>query len=265
MVPFGDGRQESRNPSPEATLDNNSAAVSSPVSSNGPNTVVPPPLPPSHGSFCAPRASSTLNRTTGTNRSRLTHNGPPDEPSAAWDDDFWSDANTAIAVLTLLHKEPICSPTEPIRESENLQQNSQITCCACFEALEREFYPEMPIAAGCDHRSMADTYICVICLSRSLDVQFSASQVPILRCPLCCTPLTDEEAQRWASKPTFSAYDMAQTWRVLESDREFVKCINPRCCYGQLYAGEPKDPHIVCWACGTRTCFKHPNMPWHDG
>ncbi|KAL4794923.1 hypothetical protein BDV19DRAFT_181427 [Aspergillus venezuelensis] len=86
---------------------------------------------------------------------------------------------------------------------------------------------------------------CVICLSRSLDIQISANQ-------------------RWASKPAFSAYDMARTWRALEKDTEFVKCINPRCCYGQLHAGGP-DPGVVCRACGTRTCFNHRNMPWHDG
>ncbi|KAL4956229.1 hypothetical protein BDW69DRAFT_91337 [Aspergillus filifer] len=57
---------------------------------------------------------------------------------------------------------------------------------------------------------------------------------------------------------------MTQTWQFLEDDT-FIKCINPRCCYGQLHAGGPEEPVIVCRACGTRTCFNHRNMPWHDG
>ncbi|KAL4956228.1 hypothetical protein BDW69DRAFT_91342 [Aspergillus filifer] len=140
MVPFGDGRRDRLS---EAPLDSNSA-VSNQVLSEGPNTVVPPPLPPSHESTCAPRVSVTSNRSTESNRSRFIHHGPPDEPSAAWNDGFWSDANTANAVLILLHTKPICSPTEPIQESENFQQNSRVTCCACSKALGREFIQKCP-------------------------------------------------------------------------------------------------------------------------
>ncbi|KAL2830206.1 hypothetical protein BDW59DRAFT_170164 [Aspergillus cavernicola] len=188
----------------------------------------------------------------------------PLENNLPWSDSCWSDATTAGAVLSLLHKEPLDPPSNSTHEREYTSR-TRLTCSVCLEVLEPEQYPDTPIAAECDHTSISSTHICTICLSRSLDIQFSNSRVPLLRCPLCRASLSDNEVERWASTPAFLAYDIARTRRVLEEDAEFVMCIKPDCGYGQLHAGGVEDPIVVCAACGTRTCFTHQEIPWHDG
>ncbi|KAL4874830.1 hypothetical protein BJY04DRAFT_173480 [Aspergillus karnatakaensis] len=182
-----------------------------------------------------------------------------DEP---WNDNFWSDATTAGAVLSLLNKEPVGHPDE--RPSGDERTGCTI-CCACLEDLEPEHYPAAPISTECDHTPIPSTQICTVCLSRSLDVQFATSRAALLICPLCHSQLSDEEVERWASVPTFAAYDTARTLRALEGDGEFVRCNRPNCGYGQLHGGGLEDPVVICGACGARTCFIHRNIPWHEG
>ncbi|KAL3472320.1 hypothetical protein BJX99DRAFT_7716 [Aspergillus californicus] len=186
----------------------------------------------------------------------------PLEPNRPWTGTCWSDAATAGAVLSLLHKEPL-DPASG--EGEETRGTPRRTCSMCFEDFEPRRYPETPIAAGCDHTSISSTHICIICLSRSIDAQLSHSRATVLTCPLCHAELSDDEVERWASTPTFLAYDLARTRQFLQEDAEFVMCISPHCGYGQLHAGGLADPIVVCAACGMRTCFVHKRIPWHEG
>ncbi|KAL4912215.1 hypothetical protein BDW62DRAFT_26443 [Aspergillus aurantiobrunneus] len=264
MVCFGDERRRSWEPSIDAPLSDLPA-----TSSAGPSieAEVISPLSPisSHEPFPPPGTQGTINRLREDSSSNFMDSISPIKRNEPWNDNFWSDATTATAVLSLLHKEPINSPSESGPMDEPSRRITHITCSVCHEALEPECYPETPIAAGCDHTPMPGTHICTMCLSRSLDIQFSTSQAALLTCPLCHARLSDGEVERWASMPTFLAYDMARTWQMLEEDVEFVMCINPDCGYGQLHAGGPEDPVVVCRACSTRTCFNHRNTPWHEG
>ncbi|KAL5341500.1 hypothetical protein BJX70DRAFT_358959 [Aspergillus crustosus] len=84
-------------------------------------------------------------------------------------------------------------------------------------------------------------------------------------CPLCHAQLSDEEVERWASKPTFAAYDTSRALRALEDGAEFIRCSRPDCGYGQFHGDGLEDPLVVCGGCGTRACFNHRNIPWHEG
>ncbi|GIC88832.1 BRcat and Rcat domain-containing protein [Aspergillus udagawae] len=186
-----------------------------------------------------------------------------------WDTDdeinCWSDAATAGAVLSLLHKEPPSPPPCPQpRFDRNASDEQRLTCVVCFDDLENGCYPQPPIAAGCDHGFVPGMHICFTCLRRSLDKQLS-SGATFLSCPICLEKLSDEEVQRWSSRRTFQAYDTKRTWQILEEDAEFVPCVRKDCGYGQLHAGGLEDPIVVCGSCGTRTCFIHRDTVWHEG
>jgi hypothetical protein len=188
---------------------------------------------------------------------------------AGWDADdetnCWSDATTAGAVLSLLHKEPPSPPPCPQPRSYRKGSDEQrLTCVVCFDALEDGCYPQPPIAAGCDHGFVPGMHICFTCLRRSLDKQLS-SGATFLTCPICLEQLSDEEVQRWSGRCTFQAYDAKRTWQILEEDAEFVPCVRKDCGYGQLHAGGLEDPIVVCGSCGTRTCFIHRDTVWHEG
>lgn len=186
-----------------------------------------------------------------------------------WDTDdainCWSDAATAGAVLSLLHKEPPSPPpcAQP-RFDRNTSNEQRLTCVVCFDDLVDGCYPQPPIAAGCDHGFVPGMHICFTCLRRSLDKQLS-SGATFLSCPICLEQLSDEEVQRWSSRRTFQAYDAKRTWQILEEDAEFVPCVREDCGYGQLHAGGLEDPIVVCGSCGTRTCFIHRDTVWHEG
>lgn len=264
MVAFGEGRQRSWELSINAALNDTSAP-----SSLGPSTEIDviSPLTPvvRREPFPTPGTYGTTARQREDSFSKTVSDISPLDPSESWNDGLWSDATTAGAVLSLLHKEPPESLSRNAPIGQQTRRISRITCSVCLEAFEPGHYPETPIAAGCDHTSISGTHLCTICLSRSLDAQFSISRSAPLACPLCHAQLSDEEVERWASTPTFLAYDMARTWRMLEQDVEFVMCINPDCSSGQLHAGGLGNPVVVCRACGTRTCFNHRTTPWHDG
>lgn len=264
MVAFGEGRQRSWELSINAALNDTSAPSSLGLSTE---TDVISPLTPvvRREPFSTPGTYGTTARQRGDSFPSTVGDISPLDSSESWNDGLWSDATTAGAVLSLLHKEPPDSLSRTAHIGEQTRRISRITCSVCLETLEPDRYPETPIAAGCDHTSISGTHLCTICLSRSLDTQFSISRSALLACPLCHAQLSDEEVERWASTPTFLAYDMARTWRILEQDVEFVTCINPDCSSGQLHAGGLENPVVVCRACGTRTCFNHRTAPWHDG
>ncbi|KAB8253676.1 hypothetical protein BDV32DRAFT_133699 [Aspergillus pseudonomiae] len=178
----------------------------------------------------------------------------------------WSDAVTADAVLSLLRKEPVQSPSSNTsRSGGSTPDQTRLKCTVCFRYLKNDSYPESPIAAGCNHSTVPEMHICKTCLRRSLEIQFFASSLGSLTCPLCHEQLSDDEVQRWASKETFEAYDYIRTRQMLEEDAEFVTCVRQGCGYGQLHAGGLEDPIVVCGSCGTRTCFIHRHTVWHDG
>ncbi|KAL2820004.1 hypothetical protein BJX63DRAFT_334751 [Aspergillus granulosus] len=265
MMVFSNERQQrSWNPPPDETLKDASMPSSSSPSIHG--EVVSPlsPLSPQH-LFSTDGGNNTASLSREGGFSSILHaTSPLDVESPPWMECCWSDATTASAVLSLLHKDPMGPPSN-MSERESTRCAPYITCSVCFEPLDPSLYPRTSIAADCDHTSMPGTYICTICLSRSLDTQISNSQTALLTCPLCHTILSDEEVERWASRPTFQVYDMARTWRILEDDVDFVKCINPDCGYGQLHTGGPGDPVVICANCGVRTCYTHRNIPWHEG
>ncbi|PLB49184.1 hypothetical protein P170DRAFT_177197 [Aspergillus steynii IBT 23096] len=178
----------------------------------------------------------------------------------------WSDAFTASAVLSLLQRESLTPLPRPVTHNDiNLREIPLLTCVVCFETFSDDYFPRTPITASCDHGSMPDTNICLACLRRSLDIQFSSPDTSSLACPLCHEQLSDEEVHRWASRQTFQTYDRMRTWQILEEDAEFVPCIQQNCGYGQLHAGGLEDPIVVCRSCGSRTCFIHRETPWHEG
>ncbi|KAL2871556.1 E3 ubiquitin-protein ligase [Aspergillus lucknowensis] len=270
MVSYGQGRRRSWHLSLDDTIKDLLVALSSPPSTE--SDVISPlsPVPPHEGfpkDHCLPqdhKEETTPLPREGSFSSTFDVISPL-ESNAPWTDCCWSDATTANAVLSLLHKDPLSPPSDTSLDRRSSRNTMRITCSVCLEALEPEQYPKTPIAAGCDHTSTPSAHICAICLSRSLDVQFSNSRRAPLTCPICRAQLSDEEVERWASKPTFLAYDIARTWRILEEDAEFVRCINPGCGYGQLHAGGLEDPVVTCRACGTRTCYLHRSVPWHEG
>ncbi|KAK1145837.1 hypothetical protein N8T08_003783 [Aspergillus melleus] len=210
----------------------------------------------------ADRAQQTHLSTDDSLGHLTTSNIVPDEESTK----FWSDEFTARVVLSLLQREPLTPLPRPIAHSDiNLQNTPLLTCAVCFETYRDDYFPSTPITAGCDHTSMAGTHICLGCLRRCLDTQFSSQDTSPLACPLCYEQLSDEDVYRWASRHTFKDYDRMRTWQLLEEDAEFVPCIRENCGYGQLHAGGLEDPIVVCGSCGMRTCFIHRQTPWHEG
>ncbi|KAE8374798.1 hypothetical protein BDV26DRAFT_283978 [Aspergillus bertholletiae] len=195
---------------------------------------------------------------TGRTRSRIIW---PEETESCW-----SDAVTADAVLSLLRKKPVQSPSSNTsRSGGSTPDQDHLNCTVCFRCLRADSYPESPIAAGCDHSNVPAMHICKNCLRQSLEIQFFSSSLGPLTCPICHGQLSDEEVQRWASKEIFEAYDHLRTRQMLEEDAEFVTCIRQDCGYGQLHAGGLEDPIVVCGSCGTRTCFIHRDSAWHEG
>lgn len=195
-------------------------------------------------------------------------------PTITWDWDrdhsshYWSDAETARTVLTLLHKDPISPPPSVGADDETHPPQSVLsTCAACFQRLDQRSYPASYISARCDHASIPEMQICLPCLRRSLSIQLSSRNTDgnPLACPLCRAPLSDDEVQRWASRDTFQLYDTIRTRTILESDSDFVNCVREDCRFGQFHAGGREYPIVVCGACGTRTCFIHRDAVWHEG
>ncbi|KAI9368867.1 hypothetical protein BJX61DRAFT_193691 [Aspergillus egyptiacus] len=260
---FGRGRQEGGKLPIHSALNNFPAGASSQPSAETDDISPLTPVSP-HDLF--PTAKDDK-------RTELKEQGLPSindtisplEPNLPWSDPCWSDATTASAVLSLLQKKPMTGLSNSAGEFEQVRNPTRATCSVCFEAFEPEQFPDAPIAVRCDHTSMPSTHICTTCLSRSLDIQLSDSRTDRLSCPLCHAPLSDSEVERWASKPTSLAYDLARTRRMLEQDAEFVTCINPDCGSGQIHVGGGENPIVVCGACGTRTCFVHREAPWHRG
>lgn len=184
------------------------------------------------------------------------------------DDNYcWNDAFTASTVLSLLHKEPM-SPQRARRTSysihEGLFARQQPRCVVCFETLNHLALPNPRLAANCNHSTIPDARICLSCLRRCLDIQFSSTGPDSLSCPLCKAPLAHEEIQQWASPETFQKYDSIKARQALEVDAEFIMCVRAGCGYGQLHAGGRENPIVVCESCGTRMCFIHRDL-WHEG
>ncbi|KAJ0424283.1 hypothetical protein BJY00DRAFT_259294 [Aspergillus carlsbadensis] len=263
MVVSGEGQRGSWHPPLEGTVMDLSVPLSSPPLVDG--EVISPLSPLSARTLFSTdrRCHQTPPLMEGALSRVVEANSPlVEEPRSV--DYCWSDATTASAVLSLLHKEPMGSASSTPGHGY-IRNAPPITCSVCFETLEPNMYPQTSIAAECDHTSILGTHICTICLSRSLDVQFSNLQTSALTCPLCHTQLSDEEIERWASRPTFQAYDVSRTWQILDEDADFVRCINPHCGYGQLHAGGPADPVVICAICGVQTCYTHRTIPWHEG
>lgn len=208
---------------------------------------------------------------TGSGHSIDGHSVSMVECSVPWadntDDNCWNDAFTASAVLTLLHKEPISPPRQSqiLRLSEEFVERRQKRCAVCFESIDHLNHPIPAMAANCDHRAMQDVHMCLPCIRRYLDIQFSTSGPESLSCPLCHAQLSHEEVCRWASPQTFQAYDNIKTRQILERNAEFITCIRPSCRYGQLHVGGRESPIIACGSCGTRMCFVHRGLLWHEG
>ncbi|KAL3493551.1 hypothetical protein BJX62DRAFT_223802 [Aspergillus germanicus] len=263
MVVSGEGQRGNWHPPLDRTILDLPVPLSSPPLVDG--EVISPLSPLSaHTLLSTDRTyHPTLPSREGVMSRIVDINSPLDEEPQLVDC-CWSDATTASAVLSLLQKEPMGPPSST--SGQEYPRNAPfIKCSVCFETLEPGMYPQTSVAAGCDHTSMPGTHICTICLSRSLDVQYSNIQTASLTCPLCHARLSDEEVERWASRPTFQAYDVARTWQILEEAADFVRCINPDCGYGQLHAGGLADPVVICAICGVRTCYIHRDIPWHEG
>lgn len=140
-------------------------------------------------------------------------------------------------------------------------------CIACLETLSPSSFPSQSITSACDHsaRGNVDKRICTTCLSRHLDVQLNESGPNNLTCPICLALMSHSDVRKWASQQTFSRYDSLKTRAAVSSDPNFIWCRNPRCGSGQVHTSGPSSPIVVCQACGTRTCFNHPNAEWHEG
>ncbi|KAI9044900.1 uncharacterized protein KD926_011073 [Aspergillus affinis] len=214
-----------------------------------PRSISPPPQYSLHEPSRTPQVNGSLtDRTqqislsTDDNLKLLTTSTiVPDEVST----NCWSDEATARVVLSLLQKEPLSPLPHPITQNDiKIQNKPLLTCVVCFETYRDDYFPSTPIATACDHTSVAGTDICLGCLRRCLDIQFSSQDTSTLSCPLCHEQLSDEEVQRWASRQTFHAYDRMRTWQMLEEDAEFVPCIRQSCGYGQLHAGGLEDPIV---------------------
>lgn len=180
----------------------------------------------------------------------------------------WNDAFTASTVLSLLHKEPI-SPQRGHRRpslsiSSSLIPRQPPRCVVCSQAIDRSSLPAPRLAANCDHSAIRGVQICLPCLRRCLDIQFSSKGPESLSCPLCQAQLSHDEVRKWATPETFQTVDSIKTQRALEEDSEFIRCVRTGCGYGQLHAGGRENPIAVCEACGTRMCFVHRDI-WHEG
>ncbi|KAL3466827.1 hypothetical protein BJX64DRAFT_202984 [Aspergillus heterothallicus] len=265
MVVPSEGQQRSWHPPLDGTPKDPSMPLSSPPSVDGEAVSPLSPLSAHNLFSTGRRATAAPSSRDGEFSSIAGFISSPVEAGPPWMESCWSDATTASAVLSLLHKDPVGSPSDSFFDQEVAPSAPHKTCSVCFENLESDLYPRTSIAIDCDHTSIPGIHICTICLSRSLDMQYSNSQTTLLTCPLCHAQLNAEEVERWASRPTFQAYDMARTWQILEDDADFVRCINPDCGYGQLHVGGLGDPVVICANCGVRTCYVHRNIPWHEG
>lgn len=181
------------------------------------------------------------------------------------DNYYWADAETAGAVLSLLHKEPLHAPRNDTPDSDRQPQIQQSTCVVCFEKLDHRLFPQSPIASSCDHTSIPEEDICTLCLQRSLQIQLSSTGPNSLACPLCHARLSSTEVQKWATRETFDTYSTLKTRDTFENDSEYISCARQNCRFGQFHAGGREDPMVVCGACGTRTCFIHRDTIWHQG
>lgn len=140
-------------------------------------------------------------------------------------------------------------------------------CIICLETFPPSSFPEQRISSTCDHASPERRHqrACKSCLAQHLDAQLTNSGPDRLSCPICLSALTYNEIKRWASPETFSRLDSLQARTAITSDPNFIWCCNPTCGAGQLHVSGAASPIVICHACGTRTCFNHPNATWHEG
>lgn len=140
-------------------------------------------------------------------------------------------------------------------------------CIICLETFPPSSFPEQQISSTCDHSTLERRHqrACKSCLAQHLDAQLTNSGPDRLSCPICLSVLTYNEIQRWASPETFSRFDSLQARTAITSDPNFIWCCNPICGAGQLHDSGAASPIVICHACGTRTCFNHPNATWHEG
>lgn len=208
-------------------------------------------------------------RARGSSNASHERDGNMFRPTIAWESDgntsCWADAETAGAVLSLLNKEPVRPSQNHTSSHEQNPQRQRLTCAVCFGSLDHQPHPVSPITAYCDHTSAPESHICTPCLQRSIDIQLSSAGPNALFCPLCHAAFSDTEVHRWAARETFECYSIMKTQAALENDTEFIICPRQGCGFGQLHAGGREDPVVICGACGTKTCFVHRDIVWHEG
>lgn len=220
----------------------------------------------------SPMSSSEGPSSIDTNLSTGFRSNMPWEDNDGYMNGCWNDAFTASTVLSLLHKEPMSpnqqqqqqrGPRVSLTINTGFSSRQPVRCVVCSQTMDRASVNSRP-SANCDHSAIAGVHICLSCLQRCLDIQFSSTGPESLACPLCQTRLSHDEIRKCATPETFQTIDHYKTRRALEADSEFIMCVRTGCGYGQLHAGGRENPIVVCEACGNRMCFVHRDV-WHEG
>lgn len=141
-----------------------------------------------------------------------------------------------------------------------------VECIACNETLPPSSFPFRPITDACDHAppNRTNQHICLPCLSEHLRVQLESSGPNALTCPICHARLQHSDVRAWASTETFHRFDNLTLRATIQTDDGYVEC-SAGCGTGQFHTGGAELPIVICQGCGARTCFVHPNGPWHEG
>ncbi|EJU02140.1 hypothetical protein DACRYDRAFT_115913 [Dacryopinax primogenitus] len=113
-----------------------------------------------------------------------------------------------------------------------------------------------------------------------VDVRLSELGTIAPLCPSCRHDFSHEDIQRTASEEAFARYDRLLLRKAVGNQPGFVWCKNPSCEGGQFHiipdmpkrlglVGWMQEPCldadlVVCFACGTKSCFRH-DVLWHEG
>ncbi|PVF96668.1 hypothetical protein CPB86DRAFT_816178 [Serendipita vermifera] len=156
---------------------------------------------------------------------------------------------------------------EPVFEISNAKgftAISRVECVVCRNEFQRGEIPKNAPSITCNH----PPEVCVDCLQRTIQAAMKTGNfLSGISCPGAACPgkLDYFDVKKWAEKDTFERYDKLLLQALLRTEvPSYILCLSPTCGAGQEHIGGDVNSIVICYACGSKQCFKH-KAAWHEG
>lgn len=144
-------------------------------------------------------------------------------------------------------------------EEEAIYRPRLRACAVCSDEKQPLEFPAKPPSAVCEHT----VNTCKDCLQQWISSELESKGWDRLNCPECSVQLQHDDVFRGASEEDFQRYDTLAARSALAADPDFVWCVGPGCCSGQIHVPDRQNPVFYCASCHFKMCIKH-QAKWHD-